>query len=328
MTDRVDLDRVDALCEQATPGPIVMERYDHGGGRAFVAGDGRNRRALVADFYHTGDREFFFNCITLVPAMASELRAARSRVLDLESVITAAAEFRDAGEEGEWGEGTVIFRMAEDNDRLSAELRAARARIADLEQVCDPAGDLRSLRDVTEQRDAMVARIAELEAEAAKHERDEGAMIDDVDRANDALQQTHIALGGDGVWAARIPTPPPPDTGDLSVDVPVLAEIVRRRLAELEAIVGDLLRTKDGVPAAPLNAVYGPVTGRRYVVIDSLMAQQDRNYGEDEDHIDNRPIRVGEGEYMRIDCCYSTREAALAAVAEHRRWVLSEGAEP
>lgn len=71
-----------------------------------------------------------------------------------------------------------------------------------------------------------------LRAELDKLERDEMQIAAERDEAEDALQMAHVALGGDGEWSAKIPAEPPPNSGDLKVDVVVLAQNLR---AELEA---------------------------------------------------------------------------------------------
>jgi hypothetical protein len=55
-------------------------------------------------------------------------------------------------------------------------------------------------------------------------------LIGERDRAQDALQETHIALGGDGEWKGKLPPEPAPNSGDLHLDVPELArEIMSER---------------------------------------------------------------------------------------------------
>lgn len=66
--------------------------------------------------------------------------------------------------------------------------------------------------------------------------------MDERDAAQDALADTHIALGGDGKWVARMPQPNPPDSGDLVLDVPVLASEVLARAEKAEARVQELER--------------------------------------------------------------------------------------
>jgi hypothetical protein len=53
------------------------------------------------------------------------------------------------------------------------------------------------------------------------------------DWAQDCLQRTHIALGGDGEWTGKLPPQEPPDSGDLHYDVPALAA---ERMAEIEQL--------------------------------------------------------------------------------------------
>lgn len=60
----------------------------------------------------------------------------------------------------------------------------------------------------------------ELNHEASEHL----ITIDDRDRAQDALQKTHIALGGDGEWVAKLYATEAGESGDLCVDVPHIAK--------------------------------------------------------------------------------------------------------
>jgi hypothetical protein len=90
----------------------------------------------------------------------------------------------------------------------------------------------------------------ELDQEAASHL----VTIDDRDSAEDALQQVHIALGGDGEWVTRMPEPEPPESGDLRKDVPIIAaqimeEAKRAQEAEdkLRAELADLRKERDAL---------------------------------------------------------------------------------
>jgi len=49
---------IKARLEAATPGPFIVTRYEHGGGRMFVEAEG-SRRELIADTFKIGDREFY-----------------------------------------------------------------------------------------------------------------------------------------------------------------------------------------------------------------------------------------------------------------------------
>src|SRR5689334_606106 len=65
-------------------------------------------------------------------------------------------------------------------------------------------------------------RITELE-------RSEDDLVGKRDALEDALAETHVALGGDGEWICRIPPQLPPDSGDLKRDVPELARQLQER---------------------------------------------------------------------------------------------------
>lgn len=69
-------------------------------------------------------------------------------------------------------------------------------------------------------------------------------IINERDRAERALQEAHVALGGDGEWAARIPRPAPPDSGDLALDVP---ELARQIMADREDALRQCLTARDTV---------------------------------------------------------------------------------
>lgn len=88
---------------------------------------------------------------------------------------------------------------------------------------------------------------------------DEQAMlqlIDERDRANNALQSAHIALGGDGEWVARSGAVVSGESGDLALDVPVMAadlkaesSSLRKELADLHISYADLLKAEPTAPA-------------------------------------------------------------------------------
>ena len=106
-------EEAERLARAATPGALTVERYDHGGGRMSV--QDANRRHLVADTYHEGDRELF--------AVARD------------SMLTLAAALRAAHEENrrlrEATGGLVPPRWAslvEVSDEIAAELLAAPSR--------------------------------------------------------------------------------------------------------------------------------------------------------------------------------------------------------
>lgn len=86
---------------------------------------------------------------------------------------------------------------------------------------------------------ALRTQTAEHAAEAKRlreeHERESMQILEERDSAEQALQETHVALGGDGEWAARMPPMAPPDSGDLRVDAPALAAEVVQRADHAEA---------------------------------------------------------------------------------------------
>ena len=76
----VDLDALERAAKAATPrtDKYRMDRYAHGGGRAFNDGES-GERELIADFYNEGDRELF-------------------DLLDRDTVLWLCAQARRAGE--------------------------------------------------------------------------------------------------------------------------------------------------------------------------------------------------------------------------------------
>jgi hypothetical protein len=58
----------------ATPGPWTLDRYDHGGGRAYVTDP---KRRIVCDAFKENDREFLFNSASDLAYLLAELRKAR-----------------------------------------------------------------------------------------------------------------------------------------------------------------------------------------------------------------------------------------------------------
>ncbi len=79
------------------------------------------------------------------------------------------------------------------------------------------------------------AMIERLERERDTEERDCCIVMDERDRATDVIGDVHRILGGDGEWCGRLPPQDPPDSGDLHLDLPVLAEDVMRQLAAARA---------------------------------------------------------------------------------------------
>ena len=111
---------------------------------------------------------------------------------------------------------------------------------------CTNCGDERQLNrlaaSLLERDGAELARLRaeneRLKIEAARHETEMGEVIDERDEMESALSAAHVALGGDGEWACRVPSPPPPDSGHLALDVPALAAqvLARAEAAAREAV--------------------------------------------------------------------------------------------
>jgi hypothetical protein len=81
----INLDTLERIARAATPDPLTVIRYEHGGGRIFL----EEPRTLVADFFNEGDREFYAAASpSTVLEMVAELRALRAvcAVLDAEFV--------------------------------------------------------------------------------------------------------------------------------------------------------------------------------------------------------------------------------------------------
>ncbi len=80
----IDLDTMERIARAATQDPLTVVRYEHGGGRIFM----EEPRALVADFYQEGDREFYAAASpSTVLEMVAELRALRRRLKAADAVI-------------------------------------------------------------------------------------------------------------------------------------------------------------------------------------------------------------------------------------------------
>lgn len=88
------------------------------------------------------------------------------------------------------------------------------------------------------------AEVERLKIEAVRCEMEMGEVIDTRDEMESALSAVHAALGGDGEWACRVPSPPPPDSGNLSLDVPVLAAQALARAEAAEKAIERVLPAK------------------------------------------------------------------------------------
>lgn len=131
-------------CEKATAlsPALILQRYDHGGGRAVLRGDYPNGlRALVADFYDEANREWFWTARTDLPDALAEIERLTgvvgentARLTDEESAHLETIDERDAfeerideiadalGDETEW---------SSDNDRSQNAVELAEEVLAD-----------------------------------------------------------------------------------------------------------------------------------------------------------------------------------------------------
>ena len=127
----------------------------------------------------------------------------------------ATSEIRDERE------GEVMSRrraQVQDAWTLSQCIAELEAKLAEYKTVAE------ALDDVVEaDTNRYSKRIAELESENRRLRESvayQESALDEVDaerdRHSDAIAKAHRALGGDGVWAGRAPTPPPPNTGDIA----------------------------------------------------------------------------------------------------------------
>lgn len=76
----------------------------------------------------------------------------------------------------------------------------------------------------------------ETRAKLEAAERDEERLIDQRDAAEDAIQEIHVALGGNGQWVGRLPPEEPPNSGDLKLDALELAKAAARDTERLNAL--------------------------------------------------------------------------------------------
>lgn len=95
--------------------------------------------------------------------------------------------------------------------------------------------------DCPDDEDALRRGIVALGKEIADHERAMTVELEARDRAQDALQEVHSALGGSGEWAYRSGFTEDHETGDLHVDAVTLAEAVT---ADRDALRAENARLK------------------------------------------------------------------------------------
>jgi hypothetical protein len=105
----------------------------------------------------------------------------------------------------------------------------------------------------------LARQLADARDHAARLDHDLDVVMSERDAAQDALQETHIALGGDGEWVAKIPEEEPPHSGDLHADVPALAAELFAAKSEAEARLAEaraeITRLDAQLGAAPCRGV-------------------------------------------------------------------------
>lgn len=67
------IEKIKERAARATPGPLELMRYDHGGGRLGHFGKTSTERKLVADFFHEEDREFYYHALADIPYLLARL---------------------------------------------------------------------------------------------------------------------------------------------------------------------------------------------------------------------------------------------------------------
>lgn len=77
-------------------------------------------------------------------------------------------------------------------------------------------------------------RADKAEAERARLDASQAALIERRDALEDQIEAIYYALGGDGEWCAKLPPEEPPNSGDLGADALALATELREA-AEAEA---------------------------------------------------------------------------------------------
>jgi hypothetical protein len=82
----------------------------------------------------------------------------------------------------------------------------------------------------------LLAEVTALREKAAREDRIQGELIDERDRACDALLEASLAMDG-SEWCGKLPPEPPPNSGDLHLDVPELARQLREKVAGLRGSV-------------------------------------------------------------------------------------------
>lgn len=81
MAEALPIEKIRELLEKANRSPSrTLIRYDHGGGRLYIPGDGDERRDLIADFYDEANREFYYRAPENIEALLAEVQRLQQEV--------------------------------------------------------------------------------------------------------------------------------------------------------------------------------------------------------------------------------------------------------
>jgi hypothetical protein len=86
-------------------------------------------------------------------------------------------------------------------------------------------------------REALARMVRDLQFRLRQEERAALDLIGQRDRFESEIEDIYRALGGEGEWTAKLPSQPPPDSGDLAADALELAHCLVAQLAAARAEV-------------------------------------------------------------------------------------------
>lgn len=146
--ERISPAQLAALAElekKATPADkLMIDRYDHGGGRCFVPGDDRLRgegRKLVVDYYHEEDRELFHALRLAAPALLAEIshltRERDEARADHAALVQEYGEMLALAGDVSNLNVTQISALRIERDALAKERDQAYLGIVNLQQACE-----------------------------------------------------------------------------------------------------------------------------------------------------------------------------------------------
>lgn len=180
--------------------------------------------------------------LTNLPVSLTHVYAARDALRAAADLARENADLRDC-----------LMQTQADRDELRRRLEVCAIRNGDLHNGCNSNGCevvidteghtwVRNLRaeaaeaERDEYKRECQRLTHKLSDERDDHERSHCSTIEQRDAAEDSIQETHIALGGDGEWCAKMGSAAdvPPNSGDLNADTPELARIVMARAEAAE----------------------------------------------------------------------------------------------